>query len=82
MFTSFLVAASKAPRKQFGGCSSGSSSSSTDSPARSNGPPLVNHAKMWPTPKWQKGKVHYFQSNTNTFLTNIQTQVGNFTKRI
>lgn len=55
---------SKAPRKQLGGASRSSSvySSSTGSPASNNANfGGFNHAKMWPTPTWQKGIGNFFK---------------------
>ncbi|XP_057308784.1 PCNA-associated factor-like isoform X1 [Hydractinia symbiolongicarpus] len=64
------AAGSKAPRKQFNSSSSAAGSSSySDSPLRNNSFPLVNHAKMWPTPKWQK--------NINSFFTKTGKSTNN-----
>lgn len=52
-FYAFVVAASKAPRKHLRGVSSNSRVSFGE--PSTPGLPLINHAKMWPTPKWQKG---------------------------
>jgi hypothetical protein len=55
---------SKAPRKQLGG-GSGSSSvySGTSSANNVSNFGLCNHAKMWPTPSWQKGIGSFFKKN-------------------
>lgn len=60
-FIFYQAVASKAPRKNFnaGSSSSGAGASEGGSNSSFN---LVNHAKMWPTPKWQKGiniNFHY-----------------------
>jgi len=54
--------AAKAPRKNLG-CSSGGSSSVYSSSPSSNNPNfgLSNHARMWPTPTWQKGINNFFK---------------------
>lgn len=55
---------SKAPRKQFGGGGGGGSSSASNASSISSNNPnfgLVNHAKMWPTPTWQKGIGNFFK---------------------
>ncbi|XP_065671309.1 PCNA-associated factor isoform X2 [Hydra vulgaris] len=60
--------AAKAPRKSLGGESNGGSSmgSCYDSSSKNgNSFPLINHAKMWPTPAWQKGIKSFFSKNEN-----------------
>jgi len=56
---------SKAPRKQLGGGAGGSRSSvyaGAGSPASNNANfGGFNHAKMWPTPTWQKGIGNFFK---------------------
>lgn len=59
--------ASKAPRKSLG-CGSGSSSNVYNASPSSNNPNfgLVNHARMWPTPSWQKGINNFFKKCEKT----------------
>jgi len=54
---------SKAPRKQLGGGSGGSSSVYSGASPSSNNANFggFNHAKMWPTPTWQKGIGNFFK---------------------
>jgi len=56
---------SKAPRKQLGGAGgsrSGSVYAGAGSPASNNANfGGFNHAKMWPTPSWQKGIGNFFK---------------------
>lgn len=57
-FLVLLAVAAKAPRKNFGGSSGGASSVYNSSPSSNNSNfGLCNHAKMWPTPNWQKGML-------------------------
>jgi len=57
--------ASKAPRKNFNAGGSSSSSSAADG-SQNTSFNVVNHAKMWPAPKWQKGIGSFFQKRENT----------------
>ena len=61
LFALILAVASKAPRKNFNAGGS-SASSSSGGEAFNSSFSAVNHAKMWPTPKWQKGwfSIEYF----------------------
>jgi len=54
--------AAKAPRKNFGGGSGGSSSVYNSSPSSNSANfGSFNHARMWPTPTWQKGINNFFK---------------------
>ncbi|XP_002163831.1 PCNA-associated factor isoform X1 [Hydra vulgaris] len=59
--------AAKAPRKSLGSESNGGSSMAScyDSSSKNGSFPLINHAKMWPTPTWQKGIKSFFSKNEN-----------------
>jgi len=57
---------SKAPRKNLGGASRSSAvyASSSGSPSSNNANfGGFNHAKMWPTPSWQKGIGNFFKKS-------------------
>ncbi|XP_057308792.1 uncharacterized protein LOC130647073 isoform X2 [Hydractinia symbiolongicarpus] len=72
------AAGSKAPRKQFNSSSSAAGSSSySDSPLRNNSFPLVNHAKMWPTPKWQKRKSTNNEGTTSNSSSGSSSPTNN-----
>jgi len=55
LLTLVLAVASKAPRKNFNAGGSSASSASGSEAGLNSSFSAVNHAKMWPTPKWQKG---------------------------
>ena len=77
LFFLFLSAvASKAPRKQLGGGSGGGSSSMYSNSSSSNNPNfgLCNHAKMWPTPTWQKGRIE-FNNAMNMIIFTIEPPI-------